>query len=165
MMMMMMMMTSTLRGLTVRGHHVLWYMQWCTLYILDTQLHYGRWKLSVCTVSRVDLQPLPPSQAFHLSRSSAPSLPTLCRGDVRHLATVLAPFGDTTVVVVVVVVLNWFLRVWFAPSPMRTWTEMLKKAYEWINDAAHSTKRRGLAEEGSLKMHPFQAPLPHLRAR
>lgn len=119
MMMMMMAMTSTLRdrleekGGRRGGGGGTYYeinfppRQWSTPYIFDNQLHYGRWKLSLCTVSAVDLHPLP-----SISAAAAAALPTL-RGDVRHLVTVHAPLWT-------IEVLNWFRCVGFAPIPLHS---------------------------------------------
>lgn len=91
--------------------------QWCssTLYVFDSQLHYGRWKMLVHVVR---------AESFHVRRRRAESLPTLWRrlsSCDSFCAFLESPQG---------IELIW-LSVHTAP-----FMEMLKKIYGWINYAA-----------------------------
>ena len=131
--------------------------QWCTLSIPDItnfimeggSCHCVQWAEWIYTLS-------PPSEQQQQH----------CPLSVRHLATALAPFWRCCGIELIFCFLFFGRIGLFAiRPPARTWGDVKESIWmnKWCRPSAR--RRRGLAGEGSLKMHPFQAPLPHLRAR
>lgn len=156
-MMMMMMMTSTLRGSTVRGttHCDCGFSHpgsdVATLYIFDNQLHYGRWRVSLCVVSWVNLHPLPPTQPSISAQAAQHHCPLSVATSV-ILRQFLRPLESSC---------HWtdFAVSGLHPcSPIRAWGDV--KESIWMNKWCPSAKKRRLAEEGSLKMHPSKRLCP-----